>query len=78
MLVPKYLMTTVWREYGSLLTLLAANSIYPVTFEHPPPILRPDPCESKKTLGVHDCLTGGNKSNMKHIRDKINPWISKM
>ena len=36
------------------------------------PILSLDPHESKKTLDVRDCPTGGNKSHLKYTRDKVN------
>ena len=37
-----------------------------------------DPHASKKTLDVRHCPVGGNKSHLKHVKDKVNAWIDKM
>ena len=44
----------------------------------PTPILSLNSHKSKKTLGVRDCPTGGNKSHLEHIKEKVNTWIDKM
>ena len=33
---------------------------------------------SKKTLGIHDSLAGGNKEHLKYIQQKASTWIDRM
>ena len=44
----------------------------------PAPILSLDLHKSKKTLGMHDCPAGENKSHLEQTRDKVNAWIDNM
>jgi hypothetical protein len=37
-----------------------------------------DPRESRKTLNMHGCLSGGDTSNLEHTGNNVNDWIDKM
>ena len=63
---------------GSLQKLKAVSYSYQATLDHPIQYLASTLTNQKKTLGVRDCPAGGNKSHLKHIKDKVNAWIDKM
>jgi hypothetical protein len=41
-------------------------------------IMQEDMTVSKKTLGIHDLLAGGNEGHLKHIQEKDSRWTSRM
>jgi hypothetical protein len=42
------------------------------------PIFSLTPHESRKVLGVEDCLAGGNVTQLESIKEKVKQWMNRM